>query len=255
MEEELKRQEEEKAEIENRLRERMAKQQQDEEVKLDPSVPMSSQQAASSQEQYNDAPPYYQPNIVPQAPLTEDGKELFDAFIAKLLNPFTPVEELKEMYMRPIPPKIGQIQCTITRHKNGMNRFWPKYTLSLSSTNQFLLTGKKRAGNKTSNYMISMDQEKVGKNGTGFLGKVRSNFLGTEFSIYDHGKNPDSSKSQEEVREQHGVVQYETNVLGSKGPRRMKVLLPMVDFHGTQTVWKSNDVSDNKNAVLTSIKS
>lgn len=50
MEEELKRQEEEKAEIENRLRERMAKQQQDEEVKLDPSVPMSSQQAASSQE-------------------------------------------------------------------------------------------------------------------------------------------------------------------------------------------------------------
>ena len=59
MEEELKRQEEEKAEIENRLRERMAKQQQDEEVKLDPSVPMSNQQAASSQEQYNDAPPYY----------------------------------------------------------------------------------------------------------------------------------------------------------------------------------------------------
>ena len=148
------------------------------------------------------------------------------------------------MYMRPIPPKIGQIQCTITRHKNGMNRFWPKYTLSLSSTNQFLLTGKKRAGNKTSNYMISMDQEKVGKNGTGFLGKVRSNFLGTEFSLYDHGKNPDSAKSPEEVREQHGVVQYETNVLGSKGPRRMKVLLPMVDFHGTQTVWKSGDVSE-----------
>ena len=48
MEEELKRQEEEKAEIENRLRERMAKQQQDEEVKLDPSVPMSNQQAAGS---------------------------------------------------------------------------------------------------------------------------------------------------------------------------------------------------------------
>ena len=41
--------------------------------------------------------------------MTEDCKELFDAFIAKLLNPFTPVEELKEMYMRPIPPKIGQI--------------------------------------------------------------------------------------------------------------------------------------------------
>ena len=95
---------------------------------------------------------------MPQAALTEDNKVLYDAFIAKLLNPFTPIEELKEMYMLPIPPKIGQIQCSIMRHKNGMNRFWPKYTLSLSSTNQFLLTGKKRAGNKTSNYMITMDQ-------------------------------------------------------------------------------------------------
>ena len=99
------------------------------------------------------------------------------------------------MYMTPLPPRIGQVQCTIMRHKNGMNRFWPKYTLSLSTTNQFLLTGKKRAGNATSNYMISMDQEKVAKDSTGFLGKVRSNFLGTEFSIYDNGANPDKAKS------------------------------------------------------------
>ena len=74
---------------------------------------------------------------------------------------------------------------------------WPKYTLSLSTTNQFLLTGKKRAGNKTSNYMITMDQEKVGKNGSGFLGKVRSNFLGTEFYLYDNGENPDKAKTIE----------------------------------------------------------
>ena len=118
------------------------------------------------------------------------------------------------------------------RHKSGMNRFWPKYTLSLSSTNQFLLTGKKRAGKTTSNYLISMDQDKVAKDGSGFLGKVRSNFLGTEFSIFDAGSNPEKAKNPDSVRQQHGVVQYETNVLGSKGPRRMKVLLPMVDVNG-----------------------
>ena len=118
------------------------------------------------------------------------------------------------------------------RHKNGLNRFWPKYTLSLSQTNQFLLTGKKRSGNTTSNYMISMDQEKVDKKSAGFLGKVRSNFLGTEFSIFDNGCNPEKAKTPESIRMQHGVVQYETNVLGSKGPRRMKVLLPMVDVNG-----------------------
>ena len=66
----------------------------------------------------------------------------------------------------------------------------------------------------------------------GYLGKVRSNFLGTEFSIYDTGANPGKVKNMDEIRSQQGVVQYETNVLGSKGPRRMKVLLPNVDMQG-----------------------
>ena len=106
MQEELKRQEEEKAEIETRLRDRIAKQEREEEKKLDPNVPTNEK---GDPDQYNDAPPYYQPTIVPQAPLTEDNKQLYDAFIAKLLNPFTPVEELKQMYMEPVPPRIGQI--------------------------------------------------------------------------------------------------------------------------------------------------
>ena len=63
-----------------------------------------------------------------------------------------------------------------------------------------MLTGKKRAGNTTSNYLISMDQEKVAKDGTGFLGKVRSNFLGTEFTIFDAGENPDKARSPETIR-------------------------------------------------------
>ena len=45
-----------------------------------------------------------------------------------------------------------------------------------------------------------MDQEKVGKSSAGYLGKVRSNFLGTEFSIYDNGSNPEKAKTPESVR-------------------------------------------------------
>ena len=101
--------------------------------------------------------------------------------------------------------------------------------------------------------MISMDQDKVGKNGSGYLGKVRSNFLGTEFTIFDDGANPDKAKTPESIRCQHGVVQYETNVLGSKGPRRMKVLLPMVDVNGHQTVWRSADVSESAKSNLCSL--
>eukprot|EP00351_Strombidinopsis_sp_SopsisLIS2011_P000283 CAMPEP_0116872992 /NCGR_PEP_ID=MMETSP0463-20121206/3939_1 /TAXON_ID=181622 /ORGANISM="Strombidinopsis sp, Strain SopsisLIS2011" /LENGTH=105 /DNA_ID=CAMNT_0004514161 /DNA_START=1592 /DNA_END=1909 /DNA_ORIENTATION=- len=104
--------------------------------------------------------------------------------------------------------------------------------MSLSDGNKFLLNGKKRSGNTTSNYMISLDQEKLKKGTNGYLGKVRSNFLGTEFYLYDTGENPGKAKQAEQIREQHGVIQYETNVLGSKGPRRMKVLLPNVDNAG-----------------------
>lgn len=86
------------------------------------------------------------------------------------------------------------------RHKSGFNRLWPKYTLHLSDGEKFLLTGKKRSGNATSNYMISIDEAKMKKNTKGYLGKLRSNFLGTEFYIYDSGDNPKKAKSFEDVR-------------------------------------------------------
>lgn len=167
---------------------------------------------------------------------------MYDAFIEKLTSPFTNVDELRECFMKPIPPKIGQVKMTIERHKGGFNRFWPKYSLTLSDGNKFLLKGKKRSGNATSNYMICMDEDKASKS-VGYLGKVRSNFLGTEFNIFDNMKNPSKAKLPDEIRACHGVVQYETNVLGSKGPRRMKVLLPNVLGNGDQIVWKAATVS------------
>ena len=100
-----------------------------------------------------------------------------------------------------------------------------------------MLTGKKRGMNSTSNYMITIDQAKFAKDNNGYLGKVRSNFLGTEFYIYDSKENPKKCKNKEDARTQLGVVQYETNVLGSKGPRRMKVLMPMVSRHGEEMNW------------------
>jgi tubby-related protein 1 len=183
---------------------------------------------------------------VPQNALSPDNMQLYNEFIAKLINPFTPLAELKALYMLPVPMRIGQIKMTIERNKSGFARLWPKYSLSLSDGNKFLLSGKKRGANATSNYLISLDQEKLDKKSNGYLGKCRSNFLGTEFYIFDTGKNPNKNKGKpvEENRCQHGVVQYETNVLGSKGPRRMKVFLPNVDAKGNQALWRqSTDVS------------
>lgn len=107
--------------------------------------------------------------------------------------------------MEPVPPKIGQVRMTIERNKGGFNRFWPKYSLTLSDGNKFLLQGKKASGNATSHYKISMDDSKISK-AVGYLGKVRSNFLGTEFNIYDQGMNPKKAKNPDQIRCCHGVV-------------------------------------------------
>ena len=149
------------------------------------------------------------------------------------------------MYMKPLPALIGQVQCTISRSKSGFDRLFPKYTLNLSNGNKYMLTGKKRNMNATSNYMITIDQNKFAKENNGYLGKVRSNFLGTEFYIFDNKENPKKVKggmSKKDMRQQYGVVQYETNVLGSKGPRRMKVLLPMVNRDGQEMFWPDTEV-------------
>ena len=49
------------------------------------------------------------------------------------------------------------LECTIKRQKSGFSRLWPKYFMHISNGWTFLLGGKKRPGNKTSNYMITMN--------------------------------------------------------------------------------------------------
>ena len=63
-----------------------------------------------------------------------------------------------------------------------------------------MLTGKKRGMNNTSNYMITIDQQKFEKDGKGYLGKVRSNFLGTEFYIFDSKENPKKVDNNDDRR-------------------------------------------------------
>lgn len=48
----------------------------------------------------------------------------------------------------------------------------------------------------------------------------------------------------EKIRKELGVILYEANVLGTKGPRKMKVLLPALDMDGRRALFKPmNDVN------------
>lgn len=51
---------------------------------------------------------------------------------------------------------------------------------------------------KTSNYLISLDEEDTSRNSGNYFGKLRSNFVGTEFTLFDKGAKP--GKSDNTVR-------------------------------------------------------
>lgn len=153
----------------------------------------------------------------------------------------------------PTPHKAGTIQCCIKRHKSGiMNRMCPKYELFTKEGDTFLMVARKRARNKTSNYTISMDQKVIDKHDSSYLGKLRGNFVGTEFIVYDDGasaKDAHNSALYYEreiaIRKELGAVFYKSNILGSRGPRKMNILLPQIDPDtGIPEVWKPETDTD-----------
>ncbi|OMJ85224.1 hypothetical protein SteCoe_13540 [Stentor coeruleus] len=148
------------------------------------------------------------------------------------------MKDMKKFLLSPLAKGIT-LQCSIRRDKSGFNRLFPKYYMQISEGLTFLLAGKKRAGNRTSNYMMTMNQKDFNTKSQSFLGKVRSNFLGTEFMVYDSGLNPKrKGANANNIRTELGVVLYESNIMGSKGPRKMRVLTPGLAANGESAIWK-----------------
>ncbi|XP_006770029.2 PREDICTED: tubby-related protein 2 isoform X2 [Myotis davidii] len=145
--------------------------------------------------------------------------------------------DLEEYVLRPAV-RGCTMQCCISRDKRGIDKgMFPFYYLYLEAINghsrkHFLLAGRKRKMSTTSNYLISLDPTDLSRDGQSFVGKVRSNVLGTKFTIFDNGVNPEKKyfiPDTGRIREELGVVCYDTNVLGFRGPRKMSVIIPGVD--------------------------
>ena len=63
----------------------------------------------------------------------------------------------------------------------------------------FLLAGRKRKKSATSNYLMTTDPTDLSRAGDSFVGKLRSNVMGTQFTIFDSGE-PLKSRSLLQVR-------------------------------------------------------
>ncbi|XP_043372552.1 tubby protein homolog isoform X9 [Dermochelys coriacea] len=162
----------------------------------------------------------------------KSNKEAASAPSPSTNEPVIDVDELEEFAVRPAPQGIT-VKCRITRDKKGMDRgMYPTYYLHLEREDGkkvFLLAGRKRKKSKTSNYLISIDPTDLSRGGESFIGKLRSNLMGTKFTVYDNGVNPmktTSSLEASNLRQELAAICYETNVLGFKGPRKMSVVIP-----------------------------
>ncbi|GKV48247.1 hypothetical protein SLEP1_g55073 [Rubroshorea leprosula] len=137
-------------------------------------------------------------------------------------------------------PRDGSIQCFIKRDKSNLtyHLFLCLSPALLVENGKFLLSAKRTRRTTCTEYVISMDADNISRSSSTYIGKLRSNFLGTKFIIYDtqppynnaHLSPPGRSRRFYSKKVSPKVpagsyniahVTYELNVLGTRGPRRM----------------------------------
>ncbi|KAG8364854.1 hypothetical protein BUALT_Bualt18G0041800 [Buddleja alternifolia] len=136
-------------------------------------------------------------------------------------------------------PRDSPLQCIIKRDKKNTTFY---LYLALSSSfmdkGKFLLAARRYRNGARTEYIISLDADDLSQGSKAYVGKLRSDFLGTNFTIYDSqpphsGAKPSSSKSGRRVASKQispqvpsgnfevGSISYKFNLLKSRGPRRM----------------------------------
>ncbi|PON83035.1 F-box domain containing protein [Trema orientale] len=137
-------------------------------------------------------------------------------------------------------PRDGTIQCFIKRDKSNLtyHLFLSLGPALLVENGKFLLCAKRTRRTTCTEYVISMDADNISRSSSTYIGKLRSNFLGTKFIIYDtqppyniaqlsppgRSRRFYSKKVSPKVPTgSYNIAQvtYELNVLGTRGPRRM----------------------------------
>ncbi|XP_068634497.1 tubby-like F-box protein 6 [Aristolochia californica] len=134
-------------------------------------------------------------------------------------------------------PRNGPIQCYIKRNKTTST--YHLY-LGLNPENgKFLLAARKIRRPTHAEYIISLDSMDVSRNSVSYIGKLRSNFLGTKFAVYDsqppyRGAVTSTGRSSCRFYSRkvspkvpsgsYGIahIAYELNMLGTRGPRCMR---------------------------------
>jgi len=147
------------------------------------------------------------------------------------------------------------MQCFIKRNKkNSTFLLYLGFTNSPMDKGKFLMAARRFRRGPHTEYIISLDAEDLSQGSNAYMGKLRSDFWGTNFKIYDSkppydGAKASSSRSSRRFGSRRispqvsagnyevGQVSYKYNLLKSRGPRRMYCSL---ECPSAQDTWENS---------------
>jgi tubby and related proteins len=160
------------------------------------------------------------------------------------------IRDIGKVSLQPVPLDAGIIRCYVKQIYRGMFKqygyeLYLQGQIGTTEEDTFLLSSRRQVrSNMTANYTIHTDKDCSDE---ARIGRMGSNFLGTCFTMYDNGRDPqklakiqDAVNSDEvsqnvlQIREELGCVTYEPNRT-SVGPRKMRVVVPQVDEEGVSS--------------------
>ncbi|XP_020245873.1 tubby-like F-box protein 1 isoform X2 [Asparagus officinalis] len=139
----------------------------------------------------------------------------------------------------PPGPKEHPMQCFIKRNKkNSTFYLYLSLTQTFMDKGKFLLAARRVRRGAHTEYIITLDADDLSQGSNAYVGKLRSDFVGTKFTIYDShppftGAKASSSRTSRRFTSKQispqvpagnfeiGHVSYKFNLLKSRGPRRM----------------------------------
>ncbi|KAG2724910.1 hypothetical protein I3843_01G040500 [Carya illinoinensis] len=143
-------------------------------------------------------------------------------------------------------PRESPIQCFIRRDR-ATSTYCLYYGLvpSEDENDKLLLAAKKIRRATSTDFVVSLVADDFSRASSTYVGKLRSNFLGTKFTIYDSQPPCEStvqlnSRSSRRFHSKQvsprvpacnysvGTVSYELNVLRTRGPRRMHCIMQSI---------------------------
>ncbi|CAL5084570.1 unnamed protein product [Urochloa decumbens] len=145
-------------------------------------------------------------------------------------------------------PRDVLIKCFIRRNRAMQSYFLCiGVTDGLTDDGKFLLAARKYRRPSCTEYLISLDASDKSKGHGTYIGKLRSNFLGTKFVVYDAhppcagavvSKGPSAhiigsaqvSPMKPPPAGNYPVsrISYDVNILGSRGPRKMNCVMDSI---------------------------